>query len=328
MGESICLSLSELERHGRLWGRGLERRALCPFCGAHHASDSAHASLALNIESGLWTCHRCGAGGLLEEYRRARVEAFTGRPLAKRRRSIQSAAIGTASLRLRRVEHDEQRARLRRLWSASPAIASPPAHAGAAYLAGRGITLETCSTARVRYACDWYGRKAVVFPLQDASGKLVAAEGRYLDSAVPKTRGAGRKCAGVFLASPDALEDDRVVICEGPITALSVAVAGRAAIALCGKNAPAWLAGRLACREVVIAFDEGEQGTEVKAAKLVRDLTVFGARPHRLRPPTGSDLNDQLQILGLARFQAELTRVLCRVSNKRLAGSPSSTRHS
>ena len=72
-GSYDALSLAELESYsgGRLGGSGREVRALCPFCGDHHARDNSHASLArlrYNATARMWTLfwrdrnqhfHRC-----------------------------------------------------------------------------------------------------------------------------------------------------------------------------------------------------------------------------------------------------------------------------
>jgi hypothetical protein len=140
------------------------------------------------------------------------------------------------------------------------------------------------------------------FGRHDAAGAGVAIESRYLeprlDSAKGKSRGA--KGRGVFVVTPGALDAPAVTVCEGPLTALSVAACGVACVALCGQKAPAWFARRVALRDVVIAFDEGERDTEKNAAALVRQLAAGGARPYRLRLGVGVDVNDYLQTHGLA----------------------------
>ena len=57
----------------------------------------------------------------------------------------------------------------------------------------------------MRYAASWCGRPAVVFPLRDRAGAVVAADGRYVDDGDrPKARTGGEKRLGVF-ATPGAL---------------------------------------------------------------------------------------------------------------------------
>ncbi len=62
------LSLADLETNDSHAPRGgRERRFLCPMCGADKPRDTAHRSLAVNIASGAWNCHRCHERGLLKD---------------------------------------------------------------------------------------------------------------------------------------------------------------------------------------------------------------------------------------------------------------------
>ena len=304
-----ALSLADLELHGRVWGEGDRRRALCPICGDEHPQDRAHACLSLDAKTGAWTCHRCDAAGLLREHWTppgAAASRLQPSPL-KRGRARRPAPRSAPPAPAKPAVAAHVRDKLRALFTPSLPIDAPAAAPGVAYLAGRGIPLPVAAAARVRYAPDWYGRPAVVCPVQDGAGYLVAAEGRYIDGrADPKGRTAGPKSGGVFVATPGALDVAGVTLCEGPLTALSVAACGFACVALCGQKAPPWLARRLALRDVVIALDEGETKTEAAAAVLVRALVAVGARPYRLRLPAGVDVNDRLQAVGVDALRAEL----------------------
>ena len=163
----------------------------------------------------------------------------------------------------------------------------------------------------MRFAADWYGRPAVVFPMQDAASHLVAAEGRYLDTSTPKSRSAGLKAAGVFVASPGAMGADGVVVVEGPITALSVAACGLPAIALCGHVLRAWLACCLAGRTVFVSLDWDEQGAERHGEAAFRALAAVGARPYRVALSAGvGDWNDHLRAVGLPTMRTELEQAV------------------
>jgi phage/plasmid primase-like uncharacterized protein len=309
--ERDALSRADLEAYGRIWGKGRERRACCPFCGDEHKRDREHACLAFNGDTGAWTCHRCGRSGLLREHWTEHGDGDPLRPEGRcdkkpRARSAQpSSAPPPSAAEL--AEEAERRATLRRLWTPSVPIDDPTAAAGAAYLAGRGIPLPVAVAAKVHYCADWYGRPAVTFPMQNEAGRLVAAESRYIDGGTPKSRSAGHKSNGVFVALPGALQADGVTICEGPITALSIAAAGYTALALCGQRAPTWLARRLALRHVLIALDEGEQKTEAAAQTLADALACFGAKVYRLRlPAEHGDWNDYLVANGRAAVDREL----------------------
>lgn len=136
----------------------------------------------------------------------------------------------------------QERARLRRLWANTVPIADAQAVGGRTYLQRRGIPADVAVAARVRYAGLWgsmdtFTGPAVVFPMQDADGKLVAAEGRFMTppADVATTYRAGAKGGGVFQAMPGALDAVGVTLVEGPVTALSVAACGHPAVALCGQ---------------------------------------------------------------------------------------------
>lgn len=311
------LSLAELEAGAPIFGRGRERRTRCPFCADRPHSHSTSQLLSFNVHTGLWHCHSCGARGLLAEYhdKPGELSPLAERQHRKRRRALPRPLPEARPPSPEELAEDaEKRASLRRLWTAALPIDAPQAAPGAAYLEGRGIPLPVAAAARVRYAADWYGRPSVCFAVQGAAGRLVAAEGRYIDGRTePKGRSAGPKSRGVFLASPDALEAEAVVVCEGPITALSVAACGPPALALCGHNrAPAWLARRLALRIVFLALDFGETGADECAGKLARELGALGAATYRLAAPAGAgDWNDALRAMGREALRAELKRVTC-----------------
>jgi hypothetical protein len=142
---------------------------------------------------------------------------------------------------------------------------------------------------------------------------VVAVDARYLeprpDSSKTKTRGLKR--AGVFVATPGALDKDGVCICEGPITALSLAVVHKPAVALAGHHdAPVWLVRRLALCNVFLAFDWYEPGRDADGAKLAARLVVAGAKPWRLRSPGAGDWNDELVKRGPDELRKQLDNAL------------------
>lgn len=305
MNEADALALADLKQ---TWGEGHERRALCPFCGDGHKADKEHATLAYNVDTGVWQCHRCGRAGLLREH----WTELEPRPRRRARPRPRPAPPAPTPAEL--AERAERRATLRRMWTAAAPIDAPPAAPGVVYLQGRAIPVEVATEARVRFSSDWYGRPAVVFPVQGERGGLVAGEGRHTDGrADPKTHTVGEKGAGVFLAMPGALDAEGVTVCEGPITALSIAAAGYPALALCGQKAPAWLARRLALRTVLIAFDEGEERTEEKAAALAAGFVRYGVKVFRLRCPAAvGDWNDYLMGYGRDAVDRELAGAVLR----------------
>jgi len=317
MSEADPLTLAELEAYGRVWGEGRERRALCPFCD-HPKRDREHATLAFNAESGAWTCHRCGRSGLLGEHKTPlsdeRSHAHKRRHAT--RRTPPPAPADPAPME--DAEDARKRARLRRLWTGALPLTDPLAVGGCVYLQRRGIPADVAIAARVRFAHEWgsantFVGPAVAFPLQDAAGRLVAAEGRFVTppAGVAKSHSAGAKSRGVFEAMPGALEADGVTLCEGPITALAVAACGFPAVALCGHVVRPWIVRRLALRTVFLSLDWYETGAEESAAAATLALAGVGAKVYRLAPPDGAgDWNDYLQAVGLEAMRRELNTAI------------------
>jgi hypothetical protein len=280
------LSLADLEAFDpRPAGAGRERRFCCPLpaCG-DKPRDRAHQSLSVNAETGLWTCHRCGAGGRLAEHRAPRLRATA----AQVRRA--------AALRAFRVAADPQPGRaasapdLAAMLEACAPVAGTP---GEGYLFRRGIGRDRATAAGVSFARNWYGRPAVVFPLRDRAGRVVAASGRYLDGRQPKTRVAGDRKLGVF-ATPGAWDapadptegPGALVVVEGPCDALALAECDVPAVALVGTTGPAWLRTAAAFRRVVVALDADAAGDRASDV-LLRELAPFVRSAERLRPPAG-----------------------------------------
>jgi hypothetical protein len=290
---SPALSLAELEAFDpHPAGAGDERRFCCPLPAcAGKPRDRAHQALGVNVATGLWLCHRCGARGKLAE----RWERREERPWreARRRRALEAFALAPPPASGRAASAGG----LEDMLAGCVPVAGTP---GEAYLFGRGIGLDRATAADVRFARDWYGRPAVVFPLRDLEGREVAASGRYLDRRPPKTRVAGDRKLGAF-APPGALDcpadgaarPGALVLVEGPCDALALAECDVPAVALVGTAAPAWLPRAAAFRRVVVALDADDAGD--RAAAVVMDaLASFARSVERLRPPTGKDWNDAL----------------------------------
>lgn len=293
----LWLSLADLEAydpHAPLtWP---ERRFLCPGCGDTKPRDAAHRCLCANVETGLWECHRCGAAGLLKEWWRDQRSVGRGRRRpAPKTLSPRAAAKGPAKARTD--------------WQPPGPLQPLAGTPGAEYLARRGISVERAVEAGVLFSPDWYGRPAVVFLLRDASGKVVGAQGRHTDGREnPKAHNSPNAGAGVF-ATPRAWEADPLILCEGPIDALTLAAAGFPAVALLGTGFPEWLRRPCAFRRVLLAHDPDKAGDDA-AERLFPVLRSFGARPERVRPGGTSDWNDLLQARGIDGLRKALLRAL------------------
>lgn len=285
------LTIADLEAFDRgASSGGTERRFCCPLCGNEKPMDATHRSLAVNTQTGAWTCHRCGAKGVLGEWcrpERERRPARLWRPPQLPSPSVESVQ------------------RFQQAWQHVKEITGTPA---ADYLEGRGIPADLARQAHCGYAQEWPGLgEAVVFPIVDENNKPIAANARSLCGSEKRTYGP--KSLGVFL-TPGALDADPVAITEAPIDALSLAVAGLPAIALCGTSPiPRWVTIRLGrpapmaqgrSRTILLAFDNDQAG-ETAAECIGRIIANPQAR--RLRPEH-KDWNDDLMHGGVEALRA------------------------
>jgi len=269
----------------------------CPLCGGAHPVDQAHRSLSVNLESGAWHCHRCEQSGKLREH-------WTERPpdrlQARRAPSQKPLRLPPLAARNDAPPPDLPLPIADRY----PALAGT---SGEAYLAGRGLPLALCEAAGVRYAPDWHGRPGALFPIVNAAGQEIAAQGRYLASLPgrPNFYTEGPKSGGVF-AAPGAWEAGEITITEAPIDALSLCLSGYPALALVGKSWPEWLPAFVAStrKRVYLAFDadepdrKGIRAGDKAAEDLAAALRYYDCHSERLRPGRAKDWNAQL--LGVA----------------------------
>jgi hypothetical protein len=315
------LSLTDLESFDpSAPERGRERRFCCPLPGcADKRRDARHRSLSVNVESGRWHCHRCGAGGLLRENWSPREPRFNAKRASSRRafaltRSPEAVTV-QAPTRPLRIQQD----RWLDLFEAAVPIGADP---GAAYLISRGISQEAAAAAGVRYmprwphwsrtpAGDWIlagTSRRVVFPIQDPTGRLVGIQGRVIG---PDERGLkmltrGALGAGVFRTNARALDEALVTLVEAPIDALTLQVAGVSAVALCGTNIPDWLPGALAFRRIALGFDADAAG-DTASTRASGEFRAIGCQVERWRP-NRKDWNEVLMTFGIETLTRELQR--------------------
>ena len=275
------ISLADLEAFdpGALLG-GRERRFCCPFptC-AGKPTDASHRSLSLNMETGAFVCHRCHTSGLLKDRwstsrvgagrRRTALRAFSLPP----ERKEPAPRPGVSAFRLELTD-----------------LRTGP---GARYLQRRCIDLLVAKIAGVHYSTSWFGRPAVLFPIQARTGEIIAWQGRHIDGGEPRMHDDGPKSAGLF-ASPGAMDNATpLVFVEAPLDALSLATCGIPAFASCGTSWPEWLPRLVAFRSVALAFDADAAG-DGAAASLTPLLISFGANVRRWRPAGTKDWNEAL----------------------------------
>lgn len=275
---------------------GNEQRFLCPSTACSgKTSTRGHRSLAVNQRTGAYYCHRCGLKGKLAGHGYA-TTSYPSHPLPAP--VVPSEPPSTPWRRWL--------AGMRPLLAPGTLSNTPAAD----YLSRRGITPACAMGCRAHYHPNWlHGGAAVLFPLYDAQGALVAAQGRYLHPVddTPKVKSVGTVKQGAFL-TPHALDGRRMLITEAPIDAMTLALAGYPALATCGaKNLPAWLPGACRGHRVLIAFDP-DDGGEDGADALCAALIAAGVYSERLSPPV-DDWNAYLCRHGLAALQQALAAV-------------------
>ena len=271
-----------------------QRRFLCPFCGNTKPKDAAHRSLCVNTLTGAWICHRCDERGLLKDYWGNSQPGASSAVESKTIISFAKAPTLTNGFNWKKS------------WFVSSRLCGTP---GAHYIERRGIPARFAESCGVRFAADWYRRPAVLFPVKDEIGGLVAVSGRYIDGHIKmKTRAAGRKSLGVF-STPEALRAGVVAIVEGPIDAISLALCGLPAVAMIGSNWAEWAPQSLSSKQVLIATDSDEAGDDA-AKRLYEVFTGQGCQAIRLRPGCGKDWNDVLVRMGTSSLREALKRFI------------------
>ena len=320
------LSLAEIEAFDP---QGPPLRRWCPLCGEGKAKDAAHRSLSLDRSTGKWKCFRCNAGGLLREFWsddwKGSCKSASGETTKRRtlRRSFglssEPLVVTTppvvADSQSNPVASNQPSAQAwRQRWESCHELSNSP---GAAYLENRGIGLDVALQAGVRFTANWSGHVSVVFPIHDRQGRVVAAQARALRGTVKLT--SGPKKEGAFFAPVkfasgrvfEPLEPNApaIILTEAPIDALSLAMAGFPALALCGTTGPHWLHIACGLRRVALALDEDDAGSKA-ALELEKTLIPFGAKCLRLEPDGAKDWNEMLLQSGLSKLGDYLAQKL------------------
>jgi len=176
-----------------------------------------------------------------------------------------------------------------------------------AYVEGRGLSVETL----LAYGCgfvpagEWIGSDnapRLVTPHTTPGGQLVNLSGRYLGDcpAGKRHRHIGGNPTALFNASAIAEGSGPLVICEGPMDALSFIEAGHErTIATHGKKGPPWkaLSGNVSI--VAFAFDRDDEDAKEKAVEYALDAKRLNCEAYVLHDePTYAghgDPNEALQ---------------------------------
>ncbi|MHB9132617.1 MAG: CHC2 zinc finger domain-containing protein [Armatimonadota bacterium] len=292
-----------LHQRGRSWW------GCCPL----HQENTPSLQVSPDNGAGVWHCFGCGAGGdvisfVQKHYRVGFAEAL--RILGGHEPSSPLPPTRVPIKQLDTRPSDYWRQQLIGLQS----LAGSP---GAEYLQCRGIDLEYAFHSEVLYHPLWYGHApAVLFPIRNKSGELIAAEGRYFYEVVIhmgdkpiKKQTAGPKSQGVF-STPGAFAQPFVFLTEGPIDALTLAMCGIPTVATCSaSNCVAWLLEVCTGKDVIIGFDPdsgGEAGTRQQREKL---FLPAGIQPRWITPPCG-DWNDFLLTYGREALTQRLREII------------------
>lgn len=290
-------SLAELQSFDTKTGgyNKTKRRFCCPSCGVDKTISSAHRSLCVDMQSGVYYCHRCQTAGVLREF------CEGGGNHQPRSFPALSKPEPTAD----DIAADK---RWRRWFANAKPIAGTD---GARYLAGRGIQSDVAAVAGVRFGA-WYRQNeagtgaerfaAVIFPAINQFGELVSAQARSVADATKRT--AASLQTGIFLSNPNALKTECLAVTEAPIDALALEAAGQPAIALNGTYAPEWLIDLLDGKRVLIAPDADGAGDDC-AARLA-ELLAGRAEVIRLRPTGGKDFGEIIERYGIASIEAQI----------------------
>lgn len=296
---------------------GAEARFLCCLSANCRAKprDAEHRSLCVNLRTGFFVCHRCGAKGKLKEFWEEQPR-LNKRAAAQQKLAAQFAAPARREIENAATEHLSENY-IEKFKSYQASFAGSAAQE---YLAARRIPAEISNRANCGYAAAWEHwekreakwllagtDKRVVFPIYDERGELVAIHGRAIEAAHFNSSKItkGDKSQGVFLAQPDALKAKIVAICEGAVDALALASCGVAAMAMTGTTAPDWLLKKLSFRFVLLATDADEAGDKA-AAKLKLELEGRGAKIFRLRPRGAKDWAEVLEKIGAEKLRSAL----------------------
>jgi 5S rRNA maturation endonuclease (ribonuclease M5) len=231
---------------------------------------------------------------------------------ASERENVSESELSKSQLKIERLQ-----AKMKS-WQA--AFADSPAQD---YLQSRGIDPATAKAFGCGYSAawehwekdktgNWHLRgtdRRVVYPVTNRDGNVIAFHGRAIDEKFldsPKIS-KGDKSLGLF-QTLNALENETIAICEGPVDAMALYQCGMNAAALIGTSAGDWLPSAVAFRKVFVATDNDDSGNEA-AATLIDDFCSRGARAVRLCPEDCNDWGEYLEKHGTDALRNLLEQV-------------------
>ena len=243
-------------------------------------------------DAGAWNCRGCNASGQLRNYvgqGSARQANYTVRKNQEKAREKMVATIDALSNGAPAATDAEDNCKWLELWEDSLPLEWA---GGLEYFNSRGIRHDG-RAANVRWheswgrTEKWAGHPALLFPVTDRRGNLVAVSGRFIDPPdwLQPHRTYGAKSQGVFVTSPDVWKADRVAITEAPLDALAYEqLQGVPAIAVAGTSWADWLPPALIFKTAILASDADDAGDDL-VGKLTPELRPYAREIERDRPP-------------------------------------------
>lgn len=283
----------------------------CPYCGGRWKS-------FINPTKGVVNCFKCGTGwGLVRwlteqtGWTREQVAALlhTGEDLSSY--SERAAQFGMPAADLDIERPPAWRPDFRLIGTTS----DPRDQYAQQYLSGRGFGEPHTRTYKLAYSSEGRYTNRIIIPVFE-DGEVVYFQGRtwahgvtpkYLNPSITEGyRGKGEVVFNLDVAA----QYDRLYICEGPLTAMSI---GLNAVALFGtylnERQRSLIVAKLRAREVIVVLDHG---AEAACRKIVGEFTEFGTAGRKLgyvTMPDARDLNNHLVQGGLAQVCSVIERV-------------------
>jgi Toprim domain len=278
-----------------------------------HQHEDLHPSCSVNLNTGAWNCHGCGAhGGAYDaalakgHTPRAAIDLMIAHGLTQRRLPMDSPGVT-------RVRSQRSRIPVTALPSGSPrsqrfTIAERDITRWQQALVHRPMLITELAEQRgwsyqtireLELGLDQLAQR-ITIPIRDHGGRLQGLL-RYQPLEPrhgPKTRAAPGTRLGM-IPHPGAVPDRELVLCEGPADMLAARSRGLPAIAI--PSTTAWRAdwaNDLTGRTLIVVMDSDPAGRHA-AATVTRDLAAAGIATHQidLAPgrTDGYDLTDWLE---------------------------------
>jgi len=360
-----------VSRYVQLKKKGKYLTGSCPF-----HNDRA-PSFTVTPDKQIFHCFGCNAGGDVFKFLMLKENLTFNEALSMLAReagiTLPSAADPVQLERERRQEALRKINSLAVDFFRSALLQSPAAAAARRYLAGRGLSPEITERFQIGYALpEWDAlleflvkkgckpravaeaglvvereggtgyydrfRNRIMFPIWDATGRVVGFGGRVTDESLPKYVNTpetpffvkGRNLYGLHLARPAIREKGHVVVMEGYMDVVTAHQHGVTnAVASLGTALTAEQ-GRLLMnysRNIVIAYDADAAG-EAAAVRGLDILQDLGCRVRVVNIPDGKDPDDFLRKYGYGSWEKLVDKALSVVEFKlkrATAGRPART---